>query len=65
MLDRLAEGHANMAEMALSQRLHAMEPTAGVERIGHQHCIVYGGDLDAVSLQHERIVFQVLADLQD
>ena len=42
-----------------------MRAPAGVEHVGDQHRVVEGADRDAVALQHQPVVFHVLADLED
>src|SRR5207245_1518826 len=38
---------------------------AAVERIGEQHSVVEGAELDAITAQHDAIVLEVLPDLED
>ena len=52
-----------MAEMQLGEAVHAVAVVAGIERVGDQHRVVDGGDVDAIALQQDEIVFEVLADL--
>ena len=62
---RLRERHARVAEVALGESVHSVRVAAAVEHIGEQHRIVEGRDLDAVVLHHQRVVLDVLPDLQD
>ena len=55
MLQHLREGHAGVLEVALGQRIHAVLPAAGIERVGHQHGVVERRQRDAVPLQHKAI----------
>ena len=64
MLHRLRERHARVAEVALGENIHSVPVAATVEHIGEQHRIVEGRDLDAVVLHHQRVVLDVLSDLQ-
>ena len=61
----LVEADRRVAEMAAESSSMPCEPLAGVEHVGDQHRVVEGADRDAVALQHQPVVFQVLADLED
>jgi len=55
-----------MAEVAGRQIVHAMVPAPGIERVRQQHRVVERRDVrHAVAAQHDQIVFEVLADLED
>jgi len=50
-------------EMALRQLVHAMPALSAIERIRHQHRVVIRRDINAVTRQYQRVIFQVLANL--
>ena len=54
-----------VAEVALGESVHAVLARAAVERVGQQHRVVERRDVDAVAAQHQRVVLDVLADLED
>ncbi len=41
-----------------------MAGTAGIERVGHQHRVVVGRDLDAAHREYLPGEFQIMADLE-
>ena len=61
----LLEGDAGVPEVPLGERIHAVLPRPSVERVGEQHGVVEGRELDAVPAQHETVVLEVLPDLED
>ena len=54
-----------MIEITLRQGIHAMPMQARMKRIGNQHRIVDGRDIDPVTRQHLGIIFHVLPDFQN
>ena len=54
-----------MAEVAFGESVHAVRVAAAVEHIREQHRIVEWRDLDAVVLHDQRVVLDVVPDLQD
>ena len=65
VLQDLLEGNAGVPQVALGKRIHPVLAAAAVERIGEQHGVVEGAELDAVPAQHEAVVLEVLPDLED
>ena len=74
----LVEGHLRLAgaghvleldglvpEMQPRQLVHAVAMPAAVEHVGQEHGVVQGRDGNAVAGQHQRVVLEVLADLED
>ncbi len=45
--------------------VHAMAMQAAFQHIGHQHGVIDGIEPDAALQEHQRVIFQVLAHLQD
>ena len=54
-----------MAQVAFRQLVHAVPDVARLKHVGHQHGVVDGFDVNAVTRQHLDIVLEVLADLED
>ena len=61
----IAEGDRRMRQMQVRQFVHAVAVQPAFQHIRYQHGIVDGLQANATLQEHHRIVFQVLADLQD
>ena len=74
----LVEGHLRLAgtghvleldglmpEMQARQLVHAVAVPAAVEHVRQEHGVVQGRDRDPVAGQHQLVVLEVLADLED
>ena len=63
--EQLLDGDGHVREVAFGERVHPVVVDAGIERVGHQHRVVDGGDAYAVLGEDLGVVFHVLADLED
>ncbi len=59
------EGHRRVAEALFGQRIPVVAAQAAIERIGDQHGVVIGGDINAVTGEKHRIELEVVGDLED
>ena len=60
-----AEGDGRVGQMQLAELVHAMAVQPAFQHIGNQHRVVDGIKPDAALQEHQRVIFQVLAHLQD
>ena len=54
-----------MRQMQLTEFVHAMAVQPGFQHIGHQHSVVDRGKTNTALQENQRVIFQVLPDLQD
>src|SRR5690606_25580136 len=54
-----------MAEMKVSQFIHAMSIFTAVKVIGHNHGIIVRDKLDSLIFKDVKIIFNILADFED
>ena len=55
----------SLAEMAVGEIVHIVLAPASFQHEGTEHRVVDRRDLDAVAREDQRVVFDVLADLED
>ena len=60
-----AKGDGRVRQMQLAEFVHAMAVQPAFQHIGHQHGVIDRIEPDAALQEHQRVIFQVLADLQD
>ena len=63
--DDVLERDHRVAEPALGERGDVVRAGAGAEHVGDQHRVVEGGDVDAVAVHRQPVVFEIVADLED